>query len=219
MYLPNKYLKIYFSLIEKRKKEPYIGNVREIHHIIPKCFGGGNSHENLVHFSAREHYIAHKLLIRITEGFNRERMIHALWGMSNRIKNNSSHLYMTSRNYENARKLFLEIAGNSTRGKTYEEIYGKEKAKELKKLRGESTRKSRKGKTWEEIFGKENVELRKKQVSNGAKKRIGQTRTKETREKIRNSRLGMCYPKIICPECSRHISVNNIKSHTKTHQK
>jgi hypothetical protein len=37
----------------------------ECHHIIPKCMGGTNDKTNLVFLSAREHFIAHILLIKI----------------------------------------------------------------------------------------------------------------------------------------------------------
>ena len=37
----------------------------ENHHILPKCLNGSDEPYNLVKLSAREHYIAHKLLIKI----------------------------------------------------------------------------------------------------------------------------------------------------------
>lgn len=37
----------------------------EKHHVIPKCMGGTNERENLVYLSAREHYVAHQLLVMI----------------------------------------------------------------------------------------------------------------------------------------------------------
>ena len=37
----------------------------EKHHIIPKCLGGDNCESNLVKLTAREHYLAHLLLIRV----------------------------------------------------------------------------------------------------------------------------------------------------------
>jgi hypothetical protein len=218
MYISNKYLNIYFSLVEKRQKTPYTGHPMEIHHIIPKSLGGGNNPENLVNFSAREHYIAHKIMTKITEGINREKMVHALWGMSNRILNNSLHGYMSSRSYENVRKLFLEIAGNSLRGKTYEQIHGEEGAKKLKKSRADSIKKVRKGKTWEEIFGKEEAEWRRKRVSAGAIKRTGKPMSDETKQKLRNSHKGKVFAKITCPHCSIAIGTNNIKKHLKSHQ-
>lgn len=36
----------------------------EYHHIIPKCLGGSNSNDNLVSLTAKEHFIAHNLLLK-----------------------------------------------------------------------------------------------------------------------------------------------------------
>lgn len=58
------YKKIYDLLIcraKDRKLECYT----EQHHIIPKCMGGNNDRENLVRLTAREHFIAHRLLYKI----------------------------------------------------------------------------------------------------------------------------------------------------------
>lgn len=69
MFLKNKYSKIYFSLINKakklnrNKKEAYF----EEHHIIPKSLGGLDDKENMVLLTAREHYICHLLLTKMTE--------------------------------------------------------------------------------------------------------------------------------------------------------
>ena len=217
MFKSNKYLNIYFSLVEKRIKNPFCGNLKEIHHIIPKSLGGKNTHDNLVTFSAREHYIAHRILVKITEGDRRIKMVHALWGMSNRLINNKEHEYLTSRKYEEARKLFIEIAGSHLKGRSYEEIYGKEKAITLKKQRANSVSKHRKGKTWEEIFGEEKAQWMRSKVSTGSEKRKGKKQTKETRDKISNSSIGKIYSKVICPHCSRSVGSNNIKRHISLH--
>lgn len=62
------YQKIYNALIEKRKLNPAtkqeFGYV-EVHHIVPRCIGGGDEDENLVALTYREHIFAHKLLAKI----------------------------------------------------------------------------------------------------------------------------------------------------------
>jgi hypothetical protein len=61
-----KYLEIYESLIARgvnRTKEA--DEYYEKHHIIPKCLGGNNSKVNLVYLTAREHYVAHQLLVKV----------------------------------------------------------------------------------------------------------------------------------------------------------
>lgn len=62
------YEKIYNTLVEKAKvrgldKSQHEGYF-EIHHIVPRCLGGGDEVNNLVMFTAREHYIAHLILTK-----------------------------------------------------------------------------------------------------------------------------------------------------------
>ena len=78
------YTKIYDDLVakcvvrglDKKALEGYF----EIHHILPRCMGGGDDKENLVMFTGREHYIAHMLLWKIHPR-NRS-LMHAAWMMS-----------------------------------------------------------------------------------------------------------------------------------------
>lgn len=62
------YKHVYDQLIEKRRKsvlrksETYC----EVHHIVPKSLGGKNNAKNLICLLAKEHLLAHKLLVKIT---------------------------------------------------------------------------------------------------------------------------------------------------------
>ena len=58
------YQLIHNNIIEKARNRPIKGYV-EKHHIIPKCMGGTNDKNNLVHLTAKEHFIIHKLLVEI----------------------------------------------------------------------------------------------------------------------------------------------------------
>lgn len=62
----NKYTKWYEALIEKAKQRGSVLGYKERHHIVPNCFIKNNSKENLVELTAREHYIAHLLLWKMT---------------------------------------------------------------------------------------------------------------------------------------------------------
>ena len=55
------YMKHYTRLCESRKKMNRKG-YQERHHIIPKSKGGNDNADNIVKLTAREHYIAHRLL-------------------------------------------------------------------------------------------------------------------------------------------------------------
>lgn len=93
------YQKIYEQLTTQQNR---VLEIKEIHHIRPKSLGGDDSPDNLVELTPREHYIAHKLLVRITQGEDRMRMAFALWRMTN------SGAVIASRDYQSARKTFVE---------------------------------------------------------------------------------------------------------------
>ena len=83
MFLDNKYTKLYWKLIDNaRKRLINIGYI-EKHHIIPVSLGGTNDSENLVVFTAKEHYIAHRLLCKMVEGRSKYLMAFAIIQMSN----------------------------------------------------------------------------------------------------------------------------------------
>lgn len=78
MFLPNKYTKLYYNIINKSKstiKTTNDGN--HVHHIIPKSLGGNNAPDNLVVLSFKQHRICHRLLIKMTEGQDRVKMSYA----------------------------------------------------------------------------------------------------------------------------------------------
>ena len=58
------YQRIYDALIERSRERILEGYV-EIHHIIPRCLGGSDEVDNLATLTAREHYIAHQLLVKL----------------------------------------------------------------------------------------------------------------------------------------------------------
>lgn len=60
------YQKVYDQLVQKNSifsEEEYF----ETHHKVPLSLGGSDEKSNLVNLTAREHYIAHLLLVKITE--------------------------------------------------------------------------------------------------------------------------------------------------------
>jgi len=95
------YPKIYESLIsnaqlEKRKK--HTGIYYEKHHIIPRCLGGNDSRENLVLLTAKEHFIAHKLLLYINpDSIPLQRAFHMMCRSGNGEYKVSSRDYLFSR--------------------------------------------------------------------------------------------------------------------------
>jgi hypothetical protein len=103
MFKENKYTKYYTLITDAAKTRNNEGYV-ERHHIIPQSLGGSNDKENLVDLTAREHFICHWLLIKMTEGEARGKMLYALHGMKaeNRYQQRYSSS-ITARVYERYR--------------------------------------------------------------------------------------------------------------------
>ena len=82
IFIQNKYTRIYYSIISNAQTRSLNKNIyTEKHHIIPKSLGGNDSKENLVILTAREHFICHWLLIKMTTGTAHGSMVHALFMM------------------------------------------------------------------------------------------------------------------------------------------
>ena len=112
------YKRIYDQLIKKRVKQPSTQNYTQVHHIIPRSIKPELSRckANLVKLSAREHFIAHALLVKITQKDEDKskyyKMVYAFNSM-NRNANNSryinSHLYQLMKyRYNKVRKQLCE---------------------------------------------------------------------------------------------------------------
>lgn len=100
------YEKIYQQLIDRAITRTLNG-YKERHHIVPKCMGGDNSKLNLVDLTAREHFIAHKLLCEIYP--NNHKLLYAYWGMMNmKSAGQERDYYIGSREYERAKILISE---------------------------------------------------------------------------------------------------------------
>ena len=93
IFIDNKYTKVYYNIVKNSKEKTYTSET-ERHHIIPKSLGGDNRKENVVTVSIREHYILHKLLVKMVEGENLKKMWWALHRMSTKhLKIYNSKLY------------------------------------------------------------------------------------------------------------------------------
>lgn len=59
------YKKIYNDIINRGQIRKNVNQYMEKHHIVPVCMGGINDKTNIVKLTAREHFIAHLLLVKI----------------------------------------------------------------------------------------------------------------------------------------------------------
>lgn len=110
----SKYSKWYYELIKKAKDRGILNGYKEIHHIIPRSFGGDDSKYNLVHLTAREHYIAHALLWKMKfEGVYGSKMAFAFNTFISKMRTTKASKNITyrinSRIYESFRKEYSQI--------------------------------------------------------------------------------------------------------------
>jgi hypothetical protein len=116
------YRKIYFDLIAKAKSETKTRRKSlgyfEGHHILPKSLGGTDKPENLVNLTAREHFIAHALLIRFLKGDALNKMKWAFHQICTWSPNAKTHgdTYINSRIYEKFKSDFQKGENNSQYG-------------------------------------------------------------------------------------------------------
>ena len=131
--LINKYSKTYYSLIEKAKQRCWKkAKGRERHHIIPQSLGGTDEKDNLVYITPREHFICHWLLIKMTEGDERGKMLYAIQGMKAENKFQTRyHTKITARVYEKYR---LEHAENHSKNMKGRPAWNKGRKLEGEKL-------------------------------------------------------------------------------------
>jgi hypothetical protein len=103
-FIDNKYTRWYYEIVFRTTARVQDGYV-ERHHIIPKSLGGSNKKDNMVVLTAREHFICHLLLTKMTEGNDRKKMSRAFWLMA---KGTGKRYRPSSKLYEVARKLFID---------------------------------------------------------------------------------------------------------------
>jgi hypothetical protein len=117
MFNNTKYTKLYYQIITPTLNRE-LNTYKELHHIIPRSLGGTDDKDNLTYLTAREHFICHWLLVKMTEGQARSKMIYALQGM--RAQNDSQQRYetkITSRVYEHYRIEHARIHSETMKGK------------------------------------------------------------------------------------------------------
>jgi hypothetical protein len=114
-FIYNKYTRIYNNIIERAKARTTSGYV-ENHHIIPRSLGGSNNKSNLVALTAREHFICHLLLTRITQGQDKKKMIRAVFYLTGRGKADRNNYIKSSRLYENLKTQLSAIVSEQKKG-------------------------------------------------------------------------------------------------------
>lgn len=155
---------------------------KEKHHIVPRCMGGSESVDNKIDLYAREHLIAHKLLVEKYP--NNRKLIFAYHTMAF-CKNGNVHrnYELTPDEYEELRLLFVTVmktrtVSESTKIKVGESIRNnKERSKKISlAMKGNKNG-----------AGRKLSDETKRKISNANK---GKVRSEETRQKLREIHLG-----------------------------
>lgn len=88
---------------------------KERHHIVPKSLGGTNEKDNLIDLFAKEHFIAHKLLVK--ENPTNKSLIYAWWTMCQIKGRDYQERYIpTAEEYEDARVAIALMESESRTG-------------------------------------------------------------------------------------------------------
>jgi hypothetical protein len=208
------YQRIYDSIIDRAKEDESRKlqkkqklNYFENHHIIPKCMGGGDSKENLVLLTAKEHYMCHRLLCVIYP--SNSKLAYAMFCMTWLGVNNQYRYIPSARIFESIRKEFRERVRKIHTGKVLSE-----ETKE--KIRLASKNQKRLPKTPEQI--QKTIETKRKlgklKHSENTKNKISAAKigrklpsfTEEHKRKIGETHKGKLYDKQNCPHCNKLVA-------------
>ena len=101
LFFQSKYTRWYFSIISRAQIRTLAADTyRERHHIIPRSLGGSNDQDNIVQLTAREHFICHWLLTKMTDGAAQKKMAYACKRMMHSSGPKQERYVITGRIYE-----------------------------------------------------------------------------------------------------------------------
>jgi hypothetical protein len=177
MYLQNKYTRWYYSIIQRAQSRFLSADIyTEKHHVIPRSLGGNDSSENLVKLTAREHFICHLLLTKMTAGLQRRSMAYAAWQMTH--INERSRYKPNSRTYAFLRKNLSDSYKGIPKSKKH--WLGKTHSDESKQ--------------------------RQSVVKKGDKNpNFGVVQHPKWNKKKSDAQIGIPKPRFICPNCNKSI--------------
>lgn len=209
----NKYTRFYFSIINAAKSRTLAPDVYiEKHHIVPKSLNGSNTADNLVALTAREHFVCHRLLVKMTVGQSRTKMAHAAWRMVCKPNNYQIRHIPNSRTYQIIRAEYIKEITNKPRSL---ETKLKLRNANLGKTHSDSSRqkmsKSAKSRppVSNDTRAKKSASMTGKNV--GKKSRLGKLHSNET--KLQMSLKAQNRKKTPCPYCGKEVDSANLSRH------
>lgn len=232
----NKYNRWYNQIVNKAQNRAVEGYT-ERHHIQPRSLGGTDSPDNLVDLTAREHFVCHWLLTKMTTGEDHYKMLNALRMM--RAKKHGQQRYetaITSRVYESIKQEYAALQsilrsgkGNGFYGKTHTESARQrisdankgriqppdEKAKQIAAITGR--KRAPFSEEWRANMSKKKQGKNNPRygvnLSESTKQKIGdkirgRKQTEEEKARRAEANKGKTKPKKLCPHCGQMIAVN-----------
>ena len=194
MYLINKYTTWYHNIIANASKRINQSGYFEKHHIIPKSLGGSNDPNNLVYLTAKEHFVCHRLLVKMTTGKAKRSMAYAAWQMT--LLDKRCRYKPSSRTYAILKKQLSESSKGIPMSEEHKAKMRKPKTAEHRAKLGQYKR----------------TEEHRDAISKSRKAQTGlQKRSEETKSKMSNWQKGVPKSTITCEHCNKTISDLNYK--------
>lgn len=235
----NKYTKWYVALCEQainrsntRKEAKKIFDYVEGHHILPVSLCNNEQQkkdkQNIVFFSAREHFVSHWLLTKMFSEINsQKKMSKAISAFTRNSKLKNQKRKLNSYEYAVVRKhCSIAISGDNNPFKKLsqekKDLMNKKKSLKTKGIPKTEIHKQKISaahlKKWEnEIHWKTNMPHSYKHSENISKALSGKPKSEVHKEKLSKANLGKKQPKCSCIFCHIEISINNINKHVKKH--
>lgn len=139
-FVESKYSRWYELLIQSAQLRGTVIGYKEVHHIIPRSFGGSNDKSNLVQLTAREHYIAHALLWKMKfRGIYGRKMLFAFNTFANKMHSSSITYKVNSRLYESFKSEYAAMLSEKMQGEG-NHFYGKTHSEETRRIIGEKSK-------------------------------------------------------------------------------
>jgi hypothetical protein len=202
-FLANKHSKCYYNIVSNalqanRKKLPKNNKnfvYYESHHIIPKSirleFKDLKLNPwNKVLLTPKEHFICHLLLTKMLTGTDKNKMVYALWGMTNQASKYQGKRFKSNM-YATYKIKMQESLSSDRKGKSLVDLYGEERAAEIKK----------------------NMQTRKTRGPNSVEETLAASQRMKERHQTnpwkRFMQLNGQLPKKECPHCAKIMDVGN----------
>lgn len=150
----------------------------EFHHILPRCIGGLDDEENLIPLTAREHFLAHYLLMKIYPDNYKLGFAFTAFCM-NKNSTSKAVIYFNSRLYEVCKKNI--DFGATSRGKKRSDEFCKKVSEAKKGIPLSDEHKKSVSKNHANITGQNNP-MYGKHHSEASKRKISETRKKLAEE-------------------------------------